>query len=72
MASNLVPHSPRKAAVIAQRLRAHARLCEQVAHESWNEDTAANFRRMAADCTRMARRIAREEDGRDNPPQMRH
>jgi len=72
MASNLAPHSPQKAVVIAQRLRAHARLCEQVAHESWNKDTAAAFRRMAADCTRMAKRIAREADGRDNPPPLRH
>ena len=72
MASNLAPHAPQNAVLIAQRLRAHARLCEQVAHESWNKDNAAAFRRMAADCTRMAKRIAREEDRRGNPPPMRH
>ena len=37
--------------VIAERLLAHARLCEQIARECWNEDTAEKLRRMARDCT---------------------
>jgi hypothetical protein len=44
--------------VIAERLLAHARLCEQIARECWNEDTAEKLRRMARDCTLAAGQIA--------------
>ena len=40
---------------IAERLLAHARLCRQIARESWNEDTAYKLAEMAEECTRAAR-----------------
>jgi hypothetical protein len=46
------------AAVIAQKLRAHARLCEQVAQETWSEEAAATLRRMAGNCDRVAEQLA--------------
>jgi len=33
---------------IAERLIAHARLCRQIARETWNEHTALELTRMAA------------------------
>jgi len=47
-----------KASAIAHRLLAHARLCEQIASESWNKETAEKLRRMARDCARTAAEIA--------------
>jgi hypothetical protein len=47
-----------KTTAIADRLLAHARLCEQIARACWNEDTAETLRRMAHDCTRAAAQIA--------------
>lgn len=58
-----------KGSAIAQRLRAHARLCEQIARECWNEVTAEKLKRMAQECSRTAAKVA---PGRDNPPPMRH
>jgi hypothetical protein len=72
MRTNLTPRPARKAAAIAQRLRAHARLCEQVAIESWSEDTAAMLKRVADDCHRAAMQIAQEEVGHDPPTATRH
>jgi hypothetical protein len=72
MPTNLTPRPPHKAAHIAQRLRAHARLCEQVALESWSEDTAAMLLRVADDCNRAATEIAKEEIAHDNPAATRH
>ncbi|HZQ12717.1 MAG TPA: hypothetical protein VFB31_07905 [Pseudolabrys sp.] len=43
---------------IAERLRAHARLCEHIAQECWNEETAQKLRLMANDCARAAGEIA--------------
>jgi mannitol/fructose-specific phosphotransferase system IIA component len=43
---------------IAERLLAHARLCEQIARECSNEDTAEKLRRMARDCALAAAQIA--------------
>jgi hypothetical protein len=60
MATNLALRPTRKAATIAQRLRAHARLCEQVALESWSEDTAAMLKRVADDCNRAATQIVQD------------
>jgi uncharacterized alpha-E superfamily protein len=65
-------HCPRKASALAQRLRAHARLCEQIAHATQSEETAATLKRMADDCTRVAAQIAQEDVARDNPPPARH
>ena len=61
----LAPNS----AAIAQRLRAHARLCEQCANECWNELTAAKLQGMARDCLAAAAAIAPD---RDACPQTRH
>jgi uncharacterized alpha-E superfamily protein len=63
---------PQKASAIAQRLRAHARLCEQIAQETQSEETAATLKRMADDCTRVAAQIAQEDVERDNPPPTCH
>jgi hypothetical protein len=58
-----------KGAAIAQRLRAHARLCEQIARECWNEVTAEKLKRIAQECSRAAAAVA---PGRDTPPPTRH
>jgi hypothetical protein len=56
--SSPCPEPKAKTAAIAERLLAHARLCEQIACECWNEDTAEKLRRMARDCTLAAGQIA--------------
>ena len=53
----LWPHVS-NSAKIAERLLAHARLCRQIAGASWNEDTAEELERLAAECTRAAAEIA--------------
>jgi hypothetical protein len=35
---------------LAERLRAHARFCRQIARRSWNEETAAELEKLAAEC----------------------
>lgn len=45
---DLVSHKSK----IAERLLAHARLCRQIAGESWNEATAAKLGQMADECDR--------------------
>ena len=57
MSSHPIESAPTVSA-IAERLLAHARLCEQIARECWNEDTAEKLRRMARDCTLAAAQIA--------------
>jgi len=59
------PEPTPKITAIAERLLAHARLCEQIARECWNDDTAEKLRRMARDCTLAAAQIAplRTPDG---------
>lgn len=52
------PERTPKITAIAERLLAHARLCEQIACECWNEDTAAKLRLMARDCALAAAEIA--------------
>jgi hypothetical protein len=37
-----------------ERLLAHARLCRQIARQSWNEDTAAELEWLAQECDRAA------------------
>jgi hypothetical protein len=44
-------------AKVAERLRAHARLCQQIAHESWNEAIASELKRLADDCVAAADNI---------------
>ena len=34
----------------AERLLAHALLCRQIARQSWHEETAAEFEKLAAEC----------------------
>jgi len=43
---------------VAERLLAHARLCEQIAQGCWNEGAAAELKRIARDCTRAAAQLA--------------
>ncbi len=52
-----IPAAPKDEA-IAERLLAHARLCEQIAHECLNEETAYQLRRMAQDCAQAAAQLA--------------
>ena len=56
--SSPCPEPRAKTTAIAERLLAHARLCEQIARECWNEDTAEKLRRMARDCSLAAAQIA--------------
>lgn len=39
---------------IAERLLAYARLCREIAGESWNEHTAQQLEQLAAECDRTA------------------
>jgi hypothetical protein len=54
MPSHHAPPSGSDSAAAAERLLAHARLCEQIAQGCWDEETAADLRRMARDCTHVA------------------
>jgi hypothetical protein len=64
MPNHAIQLAPR-ASAIAQRLLAHARLCEQIALECCNEATAEKLKRMAQECTRAAAQVA---PGHDSPP----
>ena len=68
MSSHPIEPAPTVSA-IAERLLAHARLCEQIARDCWNEDTAEKLRRMARDCTLTAAQIA---PFRETPPPTWH
>ena len=48
------------ASELAERLRAHARLCQQIAHESWNETIAGELTRLADECIKAAENIQPE------------
>jgi hypothetical protein len=61
--------SPLKGAAIAQRLLAHAHLCEQIARECCNEAIAVKLMRMAQECSRAATQVAPECD---SAPPSRH
>ena len=69
MSSNLARQIMPKAASIALRLRAHARLCEEIARECCDEVTAEKLKRMAQECSQAAAVVARPHD---NSPQTRH
>lgn len=45
---------------VAERLRAHARLCRQVAHESRNQNIAGELSRLADQCVEVADKIEPE------------
>jgi hypothetical protein len=45
---------------IAHRMRAHARLCHQIATDSWDECVADEFARLAAEFMEMAAQIEEE------------
>jgi hypothetical protein len=47
-----------KSSPVAERLLAHARLCEQIAQDCWHEATAEELKRIAQDCTRTAAQLA--------------
>jgi hypothetical protein len=42
---------------MAQRLRAHARLCRHIAAATWNEEIATKLMALAEDCTLAAERL---------------
>ena len=48
---------------VVERLLAHARRCREMAGETWNEDIAAELRKLAVECTRAAREANREAGG---------
>jgi hypothetical protein len=58
MSSHRDDHASANFPAIAERLMAHARLCEQIARECRNEDTAEKLRCMARDRTQAAADIA--------------
>lgn len=62
----LMSHTVPPASKVAERLRAHARLCRQIAEQTWSEEIGQKFRRIADDCTRAATQ-ADGEDSRDRP-----
>ena len=45
---------------VAERLRAHANLCRQIAHASWNETIAIELTRLADECIKAAEKIEPE------------
>jgi hypothetical protein len=52
------PSSPAlPASKVAERLRAHARLCRQIARESWNEAIAIELMQLADQCINAAENI---------------
>lgn len=57
-----VPSSPAllPASEVADRLRAHAHLCRQVAHESQNETVATELMLLAEQCIKTAEKIEPE------------
>ncbi len=63
------PSSAPNFSAIAERLLAHARLCEQIVRESQNQETAQKLRRMARECTDAAAQIASVEN---RGPATRH
>jgi len=58
MSSNRVSQPVPNTSLVAERLLAHARLCEQIAQASRNAETAEKLKRIAGECTRAAARMA--------------
>lgn len=55
--SNLIPVYPTAVLDIAQRMRAHARLCQQVAVDSADENVADEFTQLASEFMSVAAQI---------------
>lgn len=51
-----------KSSKIAERLLAHARLCQHIAEQSWNEETARELDTLAKECVRAAAELATPAD----------
>jgi len=64
MSSNRSKASPLTSSAVADRLLAHARLCEQIAQDCWSEQSAEELRRMARECSRAAAEMAPERQPR--------
>lgn len=47
---------------LAQRLLAHALLCRQIARQCWNEETAAELEKLAAECDLAAAKAPPTDD----------
>jgi hypothetical protein len=62
--SHPVPNSSK----IAERLRAHARLCRQIAAQSWNQEVAERLEELAEECSR----AADDAEGRETIPRRMH
>jgi hypothetical protein len=60
---------PPNSSAVAERLLAHARLCEQIAQRCWNEATAEELMRMAQECTHTAAQMTL---GRDIAAHTKH
>jgi hypothetical protein len=60
MSTDSLIHTPSKGSAIAQRLLAHAHLCEQIARECCNEVTAEKLKRMAQECSRTAAQVVQD------------
>lgn len=43
---------------LAERLMAHARLCQHIAEQSWNEDVACKLKNLADECVRAAAELS--------------
>ena len=67
MSANRASQSPLNSTV-AERLLAHARLCEHAAHECWNENTAETLRHMARECIRAAAQVATQGEAEPRQP----
>ncbi len=48
---------------VVEHLLVHARRCREMAGATWNEDIAAELRKLAVECTRAAREANRDSDG---------
>jgi len=59
LSTNPAARSPRplpahSSAAVAERLRAHARLCQHIAEQSWSEEAAGRLTRLAYECEQAA------------------
>lgn len=60
LVSNHVQSPVSNSSKIAERLLAHARLCRQIAEETWSEEVAQKLGRLANECARAAADITSE------------
>ncbi|MCK9918865.1 hypothetical protein MXD81_58055 [Microbacteriaceae bacterium K1510] len=52
-----------KPSKVAERLLAHARLCQRIAEQSWSEEAAQKLSALADECTRAAAELTPENAG---------